>query len=243
MNIVSWHLEWHVDCLSPSHPFVFSCLLFLFSFTSTGSYFIFNRVQFPCKFHLLMWLLLQMPCPLIGPFIFRDLVCHFQLVDLGLVLCVGLILPCRSFRPSPCCCGRMAFHLSGKVVALHLDNSTVKTYLFNQGGTASPFLPGWSARYWVWPTSTVLLLFQHTFLPVSMWRLIICLRISCFWSGIFSLRWLNWLFSFGAYQRWICWHPPIPLNASIITPWKLHCLWGPWGWMPSVILGYTDWTL
>ena len=34
----------------------------------------------------------------------------------------------------------MAFHLSGKVVALHLDNSTAKTYLCNQGGTVSPFL-------------------------------------------------------------------------------------------------------
>ena len=35
---------------------------------------------------------------------------------------------------------RMAFCLSGKVVALHLDNSTPKTYLCNQGGTVSPFL-------------------------------------------------------------------------------------------------------
>ena len=35
---------------------------------------------------------------------------------------------------------RMAFHLFGKVVALHLDNSTVKAYLCNQGGTVSPFL-------------------------------------------------------------------------------------------------------
>ena len=35
---------------------------------------------------------------------------------------------------------RMAFHLSGKVVALHLDNSTTKAYLCNQGGTVSPFL-------------------------------------------------------------------------------------------------------
>ena len=34
----------------------------------------------------------------------------------------------------------MAFHLSGKVVALHLDNSTAKVYLCNQGGTVSPFL-------------------------------------------------------------------------------------------------------
>ena len=35
---------------------------------------------------------------------------------------------------------RMAFHLSGKVVALHLDNSTSKAYLCNQGGTVSPFV-------------------------------------------------------------------------------------------------------
>ena len=34
----------------------------------------------------------------------------------------------------------MAFYLSGKVVALNLDNSTAKAYLCNQGGTVSPFL-------------------------------------------------------------------------------------------------------
>ena len=34
---------------------------------------------------------------------------------------------------------RMAFHISGKVVALHLGNSTTKVYLCNQGGTVSPF--------------------------------------------------------------------------------------------------------
>ena len=37
---------------------------------------------------------------------------------------------------------RMAFCLSVKVVALHLDNSTAKVYLCNQGGTVSPFLSG-----------------------------------------------------------------------------------------------------
>ena len=35
---------------------------------------------------------------------------------------------------------RMAFCLSCKMVALHLDNSTAKAYLCNQGGTVSPFL-------------------------------------------------------------------------------------------------------
>ena len=35
---------------------------------------------------------------------------------------------------------RIAFCLSGNVVALHLDNSTAKAYQCNQGGTVSPFL-------------------------------------------------------------------------------------------------------
>ena len=34
----------------------------------------------------------------------------------------------------------MAFWLSGKVVALHLNNSTAKAYICNQGSTASTFL-------------------------------------------------------------------------------------------------------
>ena len=42
---------------------------------------------------------------------------------------------------------RLAFHLSGKVVALHLDKSNVKVYLCNQGGTGSPFFPCWPAGY------------------------------------------------------------------------------------------------
>ena len=35
---------------------------------------------------------------------------------------------------------KMAFQLSGKVIALYLDNSTAKAYLCNQGGTAFAFL-------------------------------------------------------------------------------------------------------
>ena len=50
------------------------------------------------------------------------------------------------------------------------------------------FFPGWPARYWVWLISMVLLLFQHTFLPTSMWRPIICPEIGCFQTGIFSLK-------------------------------------------------------
>ena len=82
-------------------------LLFTFPFQlyiNWNGYLICSRAQFLCNFHFLMWLLLLMPWPFTGPFIFRDLVCHYQLVDPGLVLCVGLTLPCRTFRLSPWCC-------------------------------------------------------------------------------------------------------------------------------------------
>ena len=36
---------------------------------------------------------------------------------------------------------RMAIQLSGKAVALHLDNNTAKAYLHNQSSTASLFFP------------------------------------------------------------------------------------------------------
>ena len=121
---------------------------------------------------------------------------------------------------------RMAFHLSGKVVALHLDNSTAKAYLCNQGGTVSPFLSRLAC--WILSLSnkhgiTLIPAYIPTHFNVEP---IICPGIGCFQSGIFSLRWLKQLFTFGAFQRWTYWDLLIPLNASIITPWNCHYLWG-----------------
>ena len=41
---------------------------------------------------------------------------------------------------------RMGFCLSGRVVALHFDNSVVNAYLCNQGGTVAPFLSRLACR-------------------------------------------------------------------------------------------------
>ena len=86
----------------------------------------------------------------------------------------------------------------------------------------------------------VLLFFQNTFLPTSMWRQIFCLGIGCFWSGTFFLRWLRQLFVFGAFQRWTslassrstqCQHfftleTPLPVGAlglnAFSHPWKFQ---------------------
>ena len=145
-----------------------------------NTYLICNRAWFPYNFHFPMSLLLQMSWPLIGPFIFRVLVCCYQLLDPCQVLCVGLILPCRDFRQVPwswikwliACLVRWLLCIW--ITALQKVTCVIKVvqYLL--------FFPDWPAGYWVWPTNTVLLLFQHTFLPISMWRPIICHGISCF---------------------------------------------------------------
>ena len=62
-----------------------------------------------------------------------------------------------------------------------------------------------------------------------MWRQLICPRIKCFQSGIFSLRWLNQLFTFEAFpevdllsfshttqwQRCYTFETPLPLGAWV----------------------------
>ena len=121
---------------------------------------------------------------------------------------------------------RMAFCLSGKVVALHLDNSTAKAYLCNEGGTVSPFLSRLACQILSLTDKHGITLLP-AYIPTHLkWRQIFCPGIRCFWSGTFFLRWLMQLFTFGALQRWTCWHLLILLNASIISPGKLHCLCG-----------------
>ena len=216
-------------------------LVFIFPFphyVNWNSYLICNGAQFPCNFPFLMWLLLLMPHPLIGPFIFRVLVNLYQSVDSGQVLCAGLILPCRSLRLLPSCCiGWPSAYLVRWLPCLWIT-AWLRLVCVIKGVQCLLFFPGWPAWYWVWPRSMILLLFQHTFPPSSMWRLIICHRMGCFQRGTFSFRWLRQLFIFGAFQRCTHWHLLIPLNTSIITPWNLHYLWGTWSWMPSTIHGH-----
>ena len=63
---------------------------------------------------------------------------------------------------------RMAFHFSGKVVALHLDNSTAKAYLCNQGGTVSPFLSRLACQILCLSNKHGITLLQHTFIPTHL---------------------------------------------------------------------------
>ena len=60
-----------------------------------------HQCPVPLQFPLPGVVIATVPWSLIWPFIFKVLVYPYQLVDPGLVLCVGLILPCRSFRQLP----------------------------------------------------------------------------------------------------------------------------------------------
>ena len=99
-----------------------------------------NRAQFLCNFHFLMWLLLLMPHPLIGPFYFQGSGLPLSVSGPWAGSMCRAHIALQELQAIAMMLHRMAFSLSGKVVALHLDNSTAKAYLCNQGGTVSPFL-------------------------------------------------------------------------------------------------------
>ena len=66
---------------------------------------------------------------------------------------------------------KMAFWLSGKVVALHLDNGPAKAYLFNQGGAALGFPFETSQVHFKSWLICMVSIFGYIYLPISMWKL------------------------------------------------------------------------
>ena len=124
---------------------------------------------------------------------------------------------------------RMAFHLSGKAVALHLDNSMAKAYLRNQGGTVSPFL----SRV-VYQILSLTDMHSITLIPANITT---HLNVEANYLSKDQMlpEWhllpqvAQTAFHLWDFQSWTCWHLLIPLNASIIAHWNLHYLWGPWG--------------
>ena len=91
------------------------------------------------------------------------------------------------------------------MVALHLDNSTAKDCqildLSDKHGITLipvyiPIHPNVEAHY----------------LSSEGW----------FLSGTCFLTLLRLHFITGVSQRWICWHPNIPINVNSITPWRVY---------------------
>ena len=84
--------------------------------------------------------------PLVGPFIFRDLGYLYPVSGTWSGSLSRAHIALQELQAVAVMLHRMAFCLSGRVVALHLDNSTAKAYLCNQGGTVSPFLSRLACR-------------------------------------------------------------------------------------------------
>ena len=138
--LVLCYSEWHVTCLPFSHPFIFSCSFLLFLITSTRT--VISVATEPSSFAIsTSWCgyatdampthwtsYFQGSClPLSVSGSWSGSMCraHIALQELQVI---AMMLH------------RMASHLSGKVVTLHLVISTAKAYLCNQCGTVSPFL-------------------------------------------------------------------------------------------------------
>ena len=135
------HSEWHVTC-SPFLPPIYFCV-FLFPFPpyiNWNGWLICNRDRFLCNVHFLMWLLLLMPHPTHWAFYFQGSGLPLSVSGSWSGSLYSTHVALQELQAIAMMHGRMAFHLSGRVVALHLDNSTAKTYLCNQGSTVSPFL-------------------------------------------------------------------------------------------------------
>ena len=122
---------------------------------------------------------------------------------------------------------RMAFHLSGKVVVLHLDNSTAKAYLCDQGGTVSPFLSRLACQILSLTDKhgiTLLPAYIPTHLNVKADFLS---RDQMFLEWYLLPQVAQATFHLWGLPEVDLWHLLILLSATIISFWKLHCLWGP----------------
>ena len=109
---------------------------------------------------------LQMLHPIIHPFVVRVWCFHYAVVSPGLAL-YQVKTALLELQSVALMLGKLVFHLSNKVVTPPLDNRTAKIYLCNQGGTACLFLSRLACHILNLADKH---LFQHTYLPISMWK-------------------------------------------------------------------------
>ena len=97
--------------------------------------------QSPVPFHflLLMWLSLLMLHPIIGLFYFQGSRLPLSLSRTWLSSLDKVHIALQDLQAVVLMLYRLAFHLSGKEVALHLDNTTSKAYSCYQSGMVSLF--------------------------------------------------------------------------------------------------------
>ena len=78
----------YVECLSYHSSACLFCSSYLFRLSVNLRFLSWNGVQFLCNFLFLLGILLWILCPIIGPFIFRNLGYCYPLKGPGKILCV-----------------------------------------------------------------------------------------------------------------------------------------------------------
>ena len=190
------------DMLTAYHFLALLFLLYNFLFQlciNLSSYLIYNRAQFLCTFCFPVCLLLQMPHPVMWPFYFQgsgliwsvrgswsDSICKAQTA-------------LQKLQADAMMLYRMAFGYIGRWLPCMWITTLLKL-IYVVKVVQFP-LSFWTVHpgHWVWLTSAVLLLLQHTFLPILMWRLIICHGDGCFQSGTLFLTFPKMLFNLWVY--------------------------------------------
>ena len=107
----------------------------------------------------------------------------------------------------------------------------MKAYLCNQSGTVSPFVSRLACQILSLTNKhgiTLILAYIRTHIP--MWRMIICPRVGVFpeWHLLPQVAKAAFCL-LGSTRDGYAGIPPIPLNASIITPWNTPLPFGDLG--------------
>ena len=117
---------------------------------------------------------------------------------------------------------KMVFQLSSRMIGIHLDNNSAKAYLCNQGSTASLFLSRLGCHILNKANKHgITLIPAYILTHISMeadffsWGLLVPE-----WHLLSCVVWAAFIFS--VTQRWISWHPHVPINVSTFTSWKGH---------------------
>ena len=147
-----------------------------------------------------------------------------------------LTRPYRILKPLCWCCTELLFIYLVRL--LPLNNGPAKAYLCNQGGKVALFLSRLVYHILNLANShSIALIRAHipTYHNVEADYLLRG-RLVPEWHLLPHKAQVP--FNFGIYQKRICWYSHVPINVSIITPWRIHYLWEVWGCMISGILGH-----
>ena len=168
-----------------------------------------------------------------GPFIFRALVYPYHSAEPGQGICFNVLIAFQELQSVLTALN--GFISYSKVVPLHLDNNTAKSYSCSQDDTVSLLSRcACDILYLATKHSTAYFSIQTHPFQCGGW-------LSIMGEIGFSMASFS-LLSSNSVQIWgqpegPYWPPYIPVNVSITMLCRVCCLWETWDWTFATILG------